>query len=111
MAIRGAQPGDNYCACSDYVTNELGTCKHIEFVLAALCKKRGAKAAFARGYQPAFSELYPRYNGERSIHFRAGTDCSTPLLKTAGRPFDSASGWQLPVERFDEVDAFLAAAA
>ena len=55
VAIRGKMPGDNYCACPDYATNELGTCKHIEFVLAQQEKKRGAKSAFARGYHPPFS--------------------------------------------------------
>ena len=27
IAIRGPQPGDNYCSCPDFVTNALGTCK------------------------------------------------------------------------------------
>jgi hypothetical protein len=57
VAIRGRGPGGNFCSCPDYATSELGTCKHIEFTLARLEKKRGAKAAFARGYQPAFAEL------------------------------------------------------
>ena len=57
VAIRGLQPGDNFCACPDYATNELGTCKHIEFVLAQLEKKRGAKKAFAQGYQPPFPKF------------------------------------------------------
>src|SRR5919197_5698168 len=60
VAIRGLGPGGNFCSCSDYATNELGTCKHIEFTLAQLGKERGAKAALARGYQPPFSELYLR---------------------------------------------------
>ena len=85
VAIRGKLPGDNYCACPDYATNELGTCKHIEFVLARLEKKRGAKAAFARGYHPPFSELYLRNDGGRAIHFRAGTDCPPAVAKAAGR--------------------------
>ncbi len=34
VAIRGLSPGDNFCSCPDYATNELGTCKHIEFTLA-----------------------------------------------------------------------------
>src|SRR5260221_12180963 len=49
VAIRGRGPGGNYCSCPDYATSELGTCKHIEFTLARLEKKRGAGAAFARG--------------------------------------------------------------
>lgn len=111
VAIRGRQPGDNYCACPDYSTNELGTCKHIEFVLAALEKKRGAKSAFARGYQPAFSEIYLRNNETRSIHFRAGMDCPAVLLKEAALLFDESRGWCLSAERFGELDRFLARAA
>jgi hypothetical protein len=39
VAIRGSQPGDNFCACPDYAINTLGTCKHIEFVLGKLENK------------------------------------------------------------------------
>ncbi|MEH7879338.1 SWIM zinc finger family protein [Rhizobium laguerreae] len=35
VAIRGRGPGGNFCSCPDYATSELGTCKHIEFTLAA----------------------------------------------------------------------------
>src|SRR6195256_6556688 len=72
VAIRGLGPGGNFCLCPDYATGELGTCKHIEFTLAQLEKKRGASAAFARGYRPAFSELYLRNDGMRCVHFHAG---------------------------------------
>ena len=57
VAIRGLRPGDNFCACPDYAMNELGTCKHIEFTLAKLAGKRGAKAAFAGGCQLGFGAL------------------------------------------------------
>src|SRR5579864_4583698 len=43
VAIRGTQPGENFCACPDFATNDLGTCKHIEFVLGKLETKRGGK--------------------------------------------------------------------
>ena len=111
VAIRGKLPGDNYCACPDYATNELGTCKHIEFVLAQLEKKRGAKAAFARGYHPPFSELYLRNDGGRAIHFRAGTDCPPAVRKAAALLFDEASGWALRADRFGELERFTAAVA
>jgi hypothetical protein len=104
VAIRGKLPGDNYCACPDYATNELGTCKHIEFVLAQLEKKRGAKTSFTRGYQPPFSELYLRNDGGRAIHFRAGMDCPPAVLKVAGRVFDAARGWMLPPEKLDALE-------
>src|SRR5712675_3143399 len=60
VAIRGLGPGGNFCSCPDYATSELGTCKHLEFTLAKLQKKHGARSAFARGYQPTFSELFLR---------------------------------------------------
>lgn len=88
VAIRGVRPGENFCSCPDYATNELGTCKHIEFVLARLEKKRGAKAAFARGYRPSYSEMYLRYDGLRTAHFRAGADCPPAVLKAVGAPID-----------------------
>ena len=111
VAIRGRQSGDNFCACPDYATNELGTCKHIEFVLAALEKKRGAKAAFARGYHPPFSELYLRNDSVRSVHFRAGTDCPSAVSKAAALLFDEACGWVLRADRFGELERFAAAVA
>ena len=95
VAIRGVRPGDNYCACPDYATNELGTCKHIEFVLAKLEKVRGFKTAFARDYQPVFSELYLRYDNGRTVHFRPGTDCPEKLLDKARKLFDENAGWCL----------------
>ena len=90
----------------DYATSELGTCKHIEFTLARLEKKRGAKTAFARGYQPAFSELYLRNDGKRCVHFRAGTDCPPAVSKAAAGLFDAEHNGMLPEERFGELERF-----
>jgi superfamily II DNA or RNA helicase len=111
VAIRGRGPGGNFCSCPDYATSELGTCKHIEFTLARLEKKRGAKAAFARGYQPAFSELYLVNDGKRRIHFRAGTDCPPALCEAAAALFDLNHGGVLPEDRYDELEAFMAMAS
>ncbi len=36
VSIRGFEVGDNTCTCPDFRTNTLGTCKHVEAVLAAL---------------------------------------------------------------------------
>ncbi|MDN3279040.1 DEAD/DEAH box helicase [Frankia sp. RB7] len=111
VAIRGIGPGGNFCSCPDYATNELGTCKHLEFVLAQLEKKRGAKAAFARGYQPPFSELFLRNQGPRSLHFRAGTDCPAKLREAAARLFDQDRDGLLPVDRLGLLDVFLGLAS
>lgn len=111
VAIRGRGPGGNFCSCPDYATNDLGTCKHIEFTLARLAKKRGAKAAFARGYRPAFSELYLRNDGRRRIHFRAGTDCPPELREAATALFDARHDGMLPDDRYDALESFMAKAS
>jgi superfamily II DNA or RNA helicase len=108
VAIRGMGPGGNFCSCPDYATSELGTCKHIEFTLARLEKKRGAKAAFARGYQPAFSELYLRNDGRRRIHFRAGTDCPQALREAAAALFELKQDGMLPGDRLGALQSFMA---
>jgi hypothetical protein len=111
VVIRGLGPGGNFCSCPDYSTSELGTCKHIEFTLGRLEKKRGAKTAFARGYQPAFSELYLRNDGKRRLHFRAGTDCPQPMKEAAAALFDADRDGMLADDRFGELEAFMAMAS
>src|SRR5882672_5476614 len=111
VAIRGLGPSGNFCSCPDYATSELGTCKHLEFTLARLEKKRGAKAAFTRGYQPAFSELYLRNDGKRAVHFRAGTDCPPALREAAAHLFDLERNGVLPDERLGELEHFMTLAA
>ncbi|WP_287309280.1 DEAD/DEAH box helicase [Mesorhizobium sp.] len=107
VAIRGVGPGGNFCSCPDYATSELGICKHLEFTLARLKKKRGARTAFARGYQPAFSELYLRDEGKRCVYFRAGTDCPPAVAEAAGGLFDAEHDGMLPDERFGELERFM----
>ncbi len=79
VAIRGAGLGDNYCSCPDFAVNTLGTCKHIEWVLGELRRKRGGAKALACGFQPAYSEIYLRYGARRDVVFRAGTECPEGL--------------------------------
>jgi superfamily II DNA or RNA helicase len=88
VAIRGAEPGMNYCSCPDYGINQLGTCKHIEFTLTRLMKKRGAKKAFQRGYTPSYSEIYVHYGPKRDVCFKAGKDLPRELLIWAKKLFD-----------------------
>jgi len=72
VAVRGLSPGENYCSCPDYRINNLGTCKHIEFALSRLMKKKGAKKAFKQGHTPPYSEVYLSYGIKRQVRFRAG---------------------------------------
>jgi hypothetical protein len=111
VAIRGMGPGGNFCSCPDYATSELGTCKHIEFTLARLEKKRGAKTAFARGYRPAFSELYLRNDGRRGVYFRAGTDCPPTVRTAAAALFDIEHDGRLADDRLGDLEPFMAVAS
>ncbi len=110
VTVRGLQPGDNHCSCPDFATNELGTCKHIEFVVGKLLKKRGAKAAFARGYQPAFSELVLHNDGHRFVRFRPGTACPAPLARASAGLFEQPGG-DLRPDRSGDLESFISAAA
>jgi len=88
VAIRGQRIGNNYCSCPDFAVNTLGTCKHIEFTLAKLQRKRGGKKAFAEGFQPAYSEIYLRYGAKREVMFSPAAKCPESLLELASRYFD-----------------------
>lgn len=110
VAIRGAALGANRCDCGDYATNELGTCKHIEFVLARLERQRGAKAALRRGCVTAFSELWLQHGAQHSLRLRVGSAMPAELLAAAHALFEAADGWRLPDTRFERLPAFVAAA-
>jgi superfamily II DNA or RNA helicase len=89
VAIRGSGLGENYCSCPDYAVNTLGTCKHIEYVLERLGRRRGAKAALALGFQPEYSQVYLQYGARREVVFRPGTQCPPALADFAKRFFDA----------------------
>ena len=111
VAIRGSALGCNFCSCPDFATNDLGTCKHIEFTLARLAKKRGGKADLARGFEPEYSEIWLDYAGARRVRFRAGKTCPPELLDHARQVFDASAAWALPWDRLDDLDGLVRAAA
>lgn len=88
VAIRSNGVGDNFCTCPDFKVNTLGTCKHIEWLLAKLARKRGGKKAFREGYHPPFSEVYLRYGAERSVHLSRGADRPEDASKLFDKYFD-----------------------
>ncbi|MFT5174834.1 MAG: superfamily II DNA or RNA helicase [Gammaproteobacteria bacterium] len=111
VAIRGTELGQNYCACPDFATNELGTCKHIEFTLGALERKRGGRGALARGFAPGYSEVWLQYGARRRVRFRAGRHCPAALRARAAACFtNNANEWSLSVDRFAAFSDFEAAA-
>ncbi len=88
VAIRGSEIGANFCSCPDFQVNTLGTCKHIEWLLAKLERKRGGKKAFREGFHPPYSEIYLHHGMTRRVRFRAGTSCPATLHAKAMKYFD-----------------------
>ena len=91
VALRGPKPGDNFCSCPDFAVNTLGTCKHIEFTLAKLEKKRTARTLLSKGLYPSYSEVYLRYGPKREVVFKPAPSCSPTLIKLFSRYFDAES--------------------
>src|SRR5438132_9309606 len=108
VSIRGPRLGDNFCSCPDFATNALSTCKHIEFTLAHLERKRGGKSALQAGFQPPYSEVFLQYGARREVRFRPGTECPVELARLASRYFGS-DGTLLP-SSFANFETFLAEA-
>lgn len=110
VSIRGSRPGENRCSCPDFASNELGTCKHIEFALAAVEKRRGAKMALRRGYRPPFSEIVLHHGSPREIRLRPGGDMPEALLSSARALFRADEDWHLPPSCYADLDRFILAA-
>ena len=109
VVIRGSEPGSNFCSCPDFATNTLGTCKHVEFTLARLPRKRGLEKALARGFEPAFSEVYLRYGAWREVRFRSRADAPAELTRLAAKYF-GADG-TLRRDAFAHFEVFLSTAS
>jgi SNF2 family DNA or RNA helicase len=89
VAIRSKDIGQNFCSCPDFKTNQLGTCKHIEWTLRHLSTKRGLKKHFKTPPERAYSSIYLDYTSdERSIRLRIGNDNKAELESLAKTYFD-----------------------
>lgn len=108
VSIRGGQPGDNFCSCPDFATNTLGTCKHIEFALAALRRQRGGATALRDGLRPDFSEVYLRYGARREVSLRPALNTPESFSQLAGKFFDELG--ILKPDAFSRFEHFLSEA-
>lgn len=109
VAIRGVQPGENYCSCADFATNALGTCKHVEFVLGRLDRQRKTAAVLRRGFEPPHSEVVLQYGARREVKFRRGSECPRALAALSAKYFDAQH--TLRAEAFATFESFLSKAA
>ncbi len=93
VSIRGFDVGDNHCDCPDFRTNTLGTCKHIEAVLAALRDEtppqlRRRKAAVTH------PEIYLQYTEQQRVGLHLPPRHSDQLHALAETFFDGQGLWK-----------------
>ncbi|HEX4592561.1 MAG TPA: SWIM zinc finger family protein, partial [Gemmataceae bacterium] len=93
VAVRGFAVGDNTCTCPDFKANTLGTCKHIEAVLASLEDEapphvRQRKAAVTR------PEIYLHYGEQLTLGLHLPPRHSDALDGLAKRFFDDKCFWK-----------------
>jgi superfamily II DNA or RNA helicase len=93
VSIRGFDVGDNTCECPDFRTNTLGTCKHIEAVLASLREEtppqlRRRKAAVTH------PEIYLHYGEQLRVGLHLPPRHSDPLHALAEAFFDARGLWK-----------------
>jgi len=89
LALRGQEPGDNFCECPDFRTNALGTCKHIEWALHHLYNTHGNKQHFRKPPpERTYSSVYLEYGEERRLRLRIGSEAEEELRELAEGYFD-----------------------
>ncbi len=88
VEIRGENQGINYCSCPDFSINTLGTCKHIEYVLNKLRRKKAAGKILKTGYIPDHSSVTLKYGLKREIVFSPNHKAGKSLKILAQKYFD-----------------------
>src|SRR5229473_3015565 len=87
VAMRGPGLFDNYCSCPDFSVNTLGTCKHIEALLARLRRRRG-KALDHEVFNRARASLSLHYGDTLNVRLRLPLAPSAALQALAQAYFD-----------------------
>jgi len=97
LAMRGPGLFDNYCSCPDFARNTLGTCKHIESLLARLRSRRRSSLERKR-YRRRRASLSLHYGDTLEVRLRLPEEPAPELERLAARYFDS--GGFLPRKRY-----------
>lgn len=101
VVYRGTESPWNYCACMDFKTSQLGSCKHLEAVKLWM-KENNQKVCCER---PPYTSVYLSYKGERKVCLRIGTDNETEFRQLAA-PYFTPDGVMHP-KAIDSISTFL----
>ena len=97
----------NFCACMDFKTNRLGTCKHLEAVLRKICANPRLADMLQKGYNPPYTSVYLQYGDQRNVKIRIGTEESEAFRNLADQYFEKNI---LMPAAFSQFECFLAQA-
>jgi SNF2 family DNA or RNA helicase len=86
IALRGPGLFDNYCSCPDFAVNTLGTCKHIEAMLARLKNQRRKKSETG-SYQRSRASISLKYGATIEVWLHLPASPSPDLRSIAARHF------------------------
>jgi hypothetical protein len=89
VAMRGPGLFENYCSCTDFAVNTLGTCKHIEALLLRL-RKRYGRTFESKRYARTRASISLQYGEGIDIRLRLPAAPSPALRKLAADYFDPA---------------------
>src|SRR4051812_46552409 len=93
VSVRGFDVGDNTCECPDFRTNTLGTCKHIEAVLAAL-REENPVQVHRRKASVAYPEIVLVYGEQLRIGIHLPKSYSDMLRALSDTFFDLKGLWK-----------------
>ncbi|MEA1886841.1 MAG: DEAD/DEAH box helicase [Bacteroidota bacterium] len=106
VSIRDGIESYNFCSCPDFRVNDLGTCKHIEFMLHYFSKYKKYRKYLTNPSSPDHSSLSIRYGSVRNIRLRKANNVAR---FTDEEQFFDDYGFLIP-EMIDQIDTFINAA-
>lgn len=105
VRIRGRKLGENHCTCPDFQINTLGTCKHVEFALGKIEKRRKGNVLAEGNGLLKHGEILLRYGAKREVFFHPGSQILATQQKLLQR-FLQKDGTLRP-ESYSDFDQFL----
>ncbi len=101
VAFRGVRSDRNYCACLDFRTSGLGTCKHIEAVINYLSEEVPGYPWGTTPFQPDRTSIFISYKGGRTIECNIGKGKEGLYADWQARYFE---GTLLPPKHYHLID-------
>ncbi|MBI4786739.1 MAG: DEAD/DEAH box helicase [Chloroflexi bacterium] len=89
VTIRSLDERRNTCTCPDYRTNLVGTCKHIEGVVAQLKQKYADRLDALAAQKPATAQIFLHYAEDISVRATLPLPRAPELRALFARNFDS----------------------